>query len=254
MVDVVVPEIEEAIGRRAIYGALAETFSYPTPSSRLTDEVVPLAEAVALDDAEADALRRLLVAALRAPLEERRRVHGLVFTHIEPEDYPPYESAYGLGNIFRQAEIMADAAAFYRAHGLDVGGQRRERPDHIATELEFMTFMAHKEAFALERLGETEVEECRRTQAHFLTDHLLCWAPSFGWRLGVGAPSSSMQTAGRLLSRFLELEADAWQVEAAEHRDEPQPREEPDDGECAIGDVSIGGPGEQAPVLFRRTP
>jgi len=102
---------------------------------------------------------------------------------VESRDLPAYESAYGGGDLFRQAQQMADVAGCYRAHGLSVGGAERERPDHIAVELEFMACLTAKEADALVHLGPTQVELCRESAALFLTEHLGRWGPTFAARL-----------------------------------------------------------------------
>jgi TorA maturation chaperone TorD len=157
-----------------------------------------------------------------------------VFTHIEPEDCPPYESAYGFVDVFRQTDVMADVAGFYRAHGLVVGGTERERPDNVVTELEFMSFMARKEAVALDQLGADEVDECRRTQASFLRDHLGCWGPDFGRRVSLLTDHPLLRASGALLARWIEADLAAFGVEPAERRHEPAPRPLPDDGTCGM--------------------
>jgi len=244
-------EWETAIGRAVVYTLIARLLAYPAPEDldELRSQLVPIAREIRTGDPAVDGLLDQITAGLDAPLDELRDQHSLLFTHIEPEDYPPYESAYSSSDIFRQTSVMADVAGFYRAHGLVVGGRERERPDHIVTELEFMGFMARKEAHALEHLGPEHVEECRRTQAHFLRDHLGRWGPSFGRRVGALSEFPLFCTAGDLLARWLELDMSALDVEPDDRLDEPVPRLAPDDGGCGIdSDRAVGVPVELGPT------
>lgn len=239
MVHVVDAEVAAAAGRHAGYAFLSAALSYPGEESRrrVSEHVVPVLAALRCEDPELQARIDAARAAWDRPLGELRRAHGLLFTHIEPEDCPPYESAYASSDIFRQAHVMADVAGFYRAHGLRVGGRERERPDHITTELEFMAFMAAKEEHALAHLGADEVAECRRTQDHFLRDHLGTWAPSFARRVALVAEDPLHVAAARMLESWLLADLDAAGVEPVRVLDEPQPRPEPDDDACGAAEA-----------------
>lgn len=236
-------EWEMAIGRSVVYTLLARALSYPTPDGldELRTRLAPIATQLTTTDPLLDDLLGEVVRGFAAPIDELRDSHSLLFTHIEPEDCPPYESAYNSTDIFRQTNVMADVAAFYRAHGLQVGGLERERPDHITTELEFMGFMAHKEAHALEHLGSEQIEECRRTQAHFLRDHLGCWGPSFGRRVAVLAEAAPYTSVGSLLARWLDLDLTVLAVEPDARLDEPLPQPERDEETCGADEVDEAG-------------
>lgn len=236
MTEASTAELMTALGRAALYTLLSRALAFPTPGHRteLAEQVGPLAATVETGDEELDRLVREALASLDAPLAELRRAHSGVFTHIEPPDYPPYESAYDRADVFRQTTVMADVAGFYHAHGLRVGGAERERPDHIVTQLEFMAFMARKEAYALEHLGADEIAECRRTQVTFLRDHLGRWAPSFGRRIATFSGELTFQASGRLLERWIEAELEAWGVELESALDAPQPPPPPEDDGCGF--------------------
>lgn len=245
---------ECAISRSARYELLARALAYPSEDqlSALRTRAVPAAIG---RDADPPALALAvseLARALDAPLAELRDAHTHVFTHIEPEDCPPYESGYGPADVFRQTEVMADVAAFYRAHGLRVGGTERERPDHICTELEFMAFMARKEAYALDCLGGDEVHECRRTQAHFLRDHLGCWGPDFGRRVAAVARHPLPVAAGRLLAVWLEVDMATLGVEPIAHLSEPAPRCAPDEDDSCGTTCEPASCMSASPVEFVR--
>lgn len=252
--------VATCIARSALYGFLARAFAFPTRERLVEqrDTAGPLLSMVTTGDEQVDRMVREAVAALSGPGDELRRAHTAAFPPIESRDHPPHESAYASGDIFVQTDVMADIAAFYRAHGLRVGGRERERPDHICTQLEFMGFMAHKEAHALERLGPKEIAECRRTQAHFLRDHLGCWGPAFGHRLTLFAPDGPYRPTGQLLRAWLELDIVALGVTPERVLDEPHPPPPPDDGSCGLDADGIGladptPPPSATPVALRAT-
>lgn len=241
------PQWAEATARSAVYSFLSRSLALPTDAQRevILEAVLPLVERIETGDDELDGLLAAAVAEQRSAGDDLRREHQAVFTHIESQDCPPYETAYDHRDVFRQTAVMADVSGFYLAHGVKIGGVERERPDHIGAELEFMAFMARKEAHALDNLGPEEVEECARTQAHFLRDHLGRWAPSFGHRMSGVSDHPAFVAVGRLLAAWVEADMAAWGVSPSEQLDEPQPMEPPDDGLCGIEvgtDDSMGGP------------
>lgn len=231
-------DIGQAIARSAVYSLLAGSIAYPTTERRdeLRRVVLPVAAAARTGDATLDELLTRMIDAQDTPDGDLRTAHGQQFTHIESQDCPPYETAYFSRDIFRQSQVMADVAGFYRAHGLQPGGDERERPDHIGSELEFMGFMARKEAVALDRLGTDEVDECRRTQAHFLADHLACWAPALGRRMQTTASHPLFEATGALLTGWVEWDCVGLGVEPSTVLDDPAPLPPPDDGSCGADD------------------
>jgi putative dimethyl sulfoxide reductase chaperone len=96
-----------------------------------------------------------------------------------------YETEYGLPHEFRQSQELADIAGFYRAFGIRAGGVLRERPDHLAVELEFMHLLCLKEAKALSCALSQEARVCRDAQGSFLKDHLGAWIGLFSQALEV---------------------------------------------------------------------
>lgn len=237
---------ETALGRSALYAFVTRLLAYPSDIHRLELEEVILP---VIDALHAPPLERLIAGVVDrleahpwdSRLDEARAAHGRLFPPVDSQDCPAYETAYIEGGIFRQAAVMADVAGFYRAHGLEVGGVDRERPDHIVTELEFMSFMARKEAFALDQLGRPEVEECRRTQRSFLRDHLGCWAPAFGVRLARVAQDPLYPGVGLLVAAWVSADMEETGVQPAEVLAEPVAWPVPDDGTCGLEDTDTGG-------------
>lgn len=140
---------------------------------------------------------------------EHRRVFGLVGSQC-------YETEFGLPHEFRQSQELADLAGFYRAFGFRMGGRVRERPDHIAVELEFMYLLCLKEAYAAEHGTTEQVEIARCAQATFLQDHLGSWIEAFATSLLLASGDTGSETEemspylllARLASDFVRSDAE----------------------------------------------
>ncbi len=133
------------------------------------------------------------------------------FGHTLEGPAPPYETLWGLDGSLLQPHAIADLAAFYRAHGLQVlpGG---ERPDHLSVECEFLHYLAYKEARARSRGEAGHAEICRATRAEFLREHVGRFAPAFAERLRKESGDRAFGAAGDLLGALVRSESAALQV------------------------------------------
>ncbi len=117
-----------------------------------------------------------------------------------------YETEIGMPNEFRQSQEMADIAGFYHAFGFRVGGAVRERPDFLASELEFMSLVTLLEARAARDGNRERVEVCREAQRNFLQDHLGRWIGLFAEGLEranrLGRDNSTKELPYLWLARF----------------------------------------------------
>lgn len=229
-------EIDLPTGRSAVYTFLTHGFAFPSDPHvrRLVDDVAPVLGHIQFDDAVLGDLVTECLVALDRDLPDLAQAHQQLFTIIEPRDCPTYETAYRGHDIHQQSHVMADVAGFYRAHGLSFGGPERERPDHIAVELEFMSFLTAKEAVAHLELSPEEVGACRHAQHLFLTEHLGTWAPGFGRRVQMTTARSFYQALGALLAAWVEADMSELGVDPRETLDQPLPPPPPDDGACGI--------------------
>ncbi len=187
-----------ALRRSQLYRFLADAYLYPTEDwTRDLPMLEPILNVLDLNDPSLG-LRPISLLDLQA---EHRRAFGLTGSLC-------YETEYGLPHEFRQSQEMADIAGFYRAFGFDVGGAIHERPDHLATELEFMHILTLKEAYALSSGQLDRADICVDAQRKFLRDHLARWVDWFKTRLlqsevdGVYAALTDLTTA------FIGAEAD----------------------------------------------
>ena len=186
---------EQALRHAQVYRFLTEVFLYPPE-----DWTQDLPELNAIAGGTHTALANLSERGLDDLQAAFRRTFGMTGSLC-------YETEYGLPHEFRQAQELADIAGFYRAFGFDIGGEVHERPDHLASELEFMYVLALKEAYALERGLTEHAEVCADAQRNFLRDHLARWINLFAERLAQNQDDITYRTLAQFASDFVRKDA-----------------------------------------------
>jgi nitrate reductase assembly molybdenum cofactor insertion protein NarJ len=193
--------INPSIRRAQLYSFLADAFLYPT-QNWLEDlpDLYPILADLGLDTLHPSPFTLQLTDLQDA----HRRTFGLTGSLC-------YETELGLPSEFRQSQEMADIAGFYRAFGFLVGGEQRERPDHLATELEFLYVLSLKEAYAAEKGIDEHVEVCVEARRSFLRDHLGRWIGLFFQSVSRGVGSEGEANPylwlSRLAAEFVESDA-----------------------------------------------
>jgi DMSO reductase family type II enzyme chaperone len=96
---------------------------------------------------------------------------------------PPYEGFYRQEK--GQTTIMLEVSEFYKHFGLamDQDDGKRELPDHLCAELEFLHFLAFKEAQARNKETEELLKGYLMAQRDFLQRHPAGWVPAFYQKL-----------------------------------------------------------------------
>lgn len=230
--------VKSALERAAIYRLLGGAFVSPTPA-RL--EELALAAATAATAATGrlrDKLARFAIAASEAEPVATANEH--VFLFGRQVRCSPYESAYsGLSPFGDKTARLADVAGFYEAFGVGPAAAQPDMEDHVGAELEFMSALALKEAYALGE-GEGEAAEITRgAEVLFLTDHLGRWAEAFAREVEAATPLPFYTAAASLLTAWVTAEVetlgakpsrvgapDALDAEAAEPFSCPMAQEE----------------------------
>jgi DMSO reductase family type II enzyme chaperone len=111
---------------------------------------------------------------------------------------PLYGGLYGGARM----KVMEEAVRFYNHFGLHLDEERRELPDHLETQLEFLHYLAFRETEALAR-GE-DPGAFRRAQRDFVARHPGRWVPRLLERLEGQEPMAYFRVLVGLLARFLE--------------------------------------------------
>lgn len=216
-----------ALARAYVYRALAQAFEYPSAEGWVA---LTSPDQVHAFDAAAATLQNPAVeqaaAELRArfPGCEAEQYHDdyvAVFGHAARGSVPMNEIEFGepKADALFQPHRLADLAAFYRAYGLNMAADAGERQDHLCVELEFMSVLAAKEAYALDGQADGEaLLACRESQRDFLREHLGRWAPAFARMLMTRTGPGPLSAFAALLRAFVESDCARFGVAAgADH-------------------------------------
>lgn len=126
-------------------------------------------------DRAAEAARVLVETSLESQLVEYSRLFLGPFKLVAP----PYGSVW----LDKQKTVMGDSTArvaeFYHAQGLQLADEFPELPDHIAVELEFLSYLAFKEREAGSCGDSAAIGRLRQAQLDFINTFLLPWLLPF---------------------------------------------------------------------------
>lgn len=193
--------------RSCLLRLLSRALSYPTRATYAELEAC-IAACGELAEILAPRERALLVALTKDLMELGRegyeREFLRIFTHICAADCNPCETAYTAKHIFQASQCLATITGFYKAFGLEAGG---ERADHIAVELEFLAFLRYREATEVPTAQDDHVEILRRGQRVFLEQHVGRWVGIFCELIGRKAHGGPISLVGLLLVETLTNEA-----------------------------------------------
>lgn len=124
-----------------------------------------------------------------------------------------HETAYGdAGRLLGKAANLADIAGFYLAFGLQPSSTDTHPEDHVTLELEFMSVLALKEAYALVEGWLEHLEVTRDAQAKFVQDHLGTWIDAMAEQLHTTHPHEFYAVLGEALQRLVHAEVGRLRV------------------------------------------
>ncbi len=115
---------------------------------------------------------------------------------------PPYGSVYlELGGRV-MGETTIEVQKIYRSEGLAMDEDFKEMPDHIAVELEFMSFLVNEEIQALGAADLKTAETFQEKQKMFLNNYLR-WIPQFCSRIKEGTDNTFYRALADCLQEFV---------------------------------------------------
>ena len=182
-----------AASRSSLYRRLGEAFAFPSDA---------FVEAVAAGRFVQDLLSEATALPFELPIEGELRGGGALeqeyirLFEVGPgrPPCPLYEGSHRGGRM----KIMEELVRFYEHFGLqpDPGDQ----PDHLCAELEFMHYLAFKEAAALSKGGPAQAFVL--AQRDFLDRHLCRWLPRLRQRLETLEPPPFYAALTRFAEAF----------------------------------------------------
>lgn len=199
------PAAKLAAARSRAWGAFAELFEYP--DAELYEAVCSGTLVQALKDVLGAVDSSLVEGCGWEALTQAGEKDDLAVEFTRLFDVgaggPPCP-LYGGLYVGARMKTMEEVVRFYNHFGLTVSESPRELPDHVTTELEFLHFLAFREAQAIEQGAEPD--PFRRAQRDFIARHLGRWVPKLRAKLeGADAMPFFSEIVGRL-ERLLENE------------------------------------------------
>jgi DMSO reductase family type II enzyme chaperone len=197
------PAGQHAGARSRVYAAFTEVFEYPDEEYFEAVRSGALAEALreVLENVDPSLFEDADLEALSNAGEEEDDL-AVEFTRLfdvggSGPPCPLYGGLYGGARM----KTMEEAVRFYNHFGLTLSESPRELPDHLTTELEFLHFLAFREAQTLEQGDDPGAY--RRAQRDFLARHLGRWIPKMREKMERADPMPFFLELVRRLERFL---------------------------------------------------
>jgi TorA maturation chaperone TorD len=196
--------------REDIYRLLAAC--YYSPNASLFEEDCCASLAILLEGKSAEAVQHARAAAdaLKGVSAEALAVeHARLFVGPFQLVAPPYGSIYLDETKTVMGDSTARVAAFYHKCGLHLTDDFHELPDHIAVELEFMSFLAFKQREAETSGNADDVAQAKSLQREFLRTFLLPWLPLFTMAVIDDGEAPFYQAIARCSAAFITADYEA---------------------------------------------
>jgi len=209
--------VAELEAKAALHSLLAQAMNYPT--AELVDSLRKGRFAGALNES----LAMLARAALKGDIEkcskeyqrrdpsdekemllELERDYTRMFFSSKPRLAYLFESVYREGRLLQESTF--EIAGLYRDAGLVLNDDFRLPPDHIAVELEFLSFLYFKEIEGLQNGNKEAVEYARELQGIVTHKHLKPFAINVAERVAQHARTPFYRTVAHVLKQYYSQE------------------------------------------------
>ncbi len=118
-----------------------------------------------------------------------------------------FESVYREGKLLQESTF--EIARLYRDAGLVLNEDFRLPPDHIAVELEFLSFLFFKEIEGLKNGNKETAEYARELQEIVISEHLRSLALNVAERVVQHARTAFYRTVARVLQQYFSQDVSA---------------------------------------------
>ncbi len=192
--------VGEAIAISTLFRELARAYSYPD-RELIHDARVGFVRLLEDESIYSPQVLFALKQAAHAWRAQSAEVLGEEFSRLFIGSGPVRlrEGCYGDSLRFAgQPTDLADLSGFYLAFGFGPPAEAASPPDHIGTELEFVSLMYLKLASALERRNAEQVYITQRALAAFLRDHLGRWSDALCSSLRDSGANTAYRAVGEV--------------------------------------------------------
>ncbi len=203
-----------SLARAVVYRFLARCFSYPdTELIRLLDgdSLAEILDSWSVLGLDASAQMKEITSWLEsagpaAALDEMQIEYTRLFVNAYPRiAAPPYSSIYLDKDHQVWGPSTAQAGRFYEEAGLSPSEDFADIPDHIAAELEFVSYLILEQQ-KLQPEGTATDQDTVEIEERFLAGHFLKWVPQFLNQVVESTENTFYGTIAHLALRFVDLE------------------------------------------------
>ncbi|MCF8199584.1 MAG: molecular chaperone TorD family protein [Sulfuritalea sp.] len=184
---------------------------YYEPTTDFSEERVfdsMLAAASAIDPVLEKRVHRLRDAFVEQEMQTLLIDYTALFIGPSQPKAMPYASFWLTADQSGRHEATMAVLDYYTQGGLDVSGDFRELPDHIAVELEFLyqlTFAQNQARLTEDKDKLATVSELRD---RFVGQHLNMWLGAFATAVKAGTQIPFYRELAELTEKFVQMEAD----------------------------------------------
>ncbi len=210
--------IAELQAKAALHSLLAQAMNYPDATlvdslrngsffTTVSESLAALGNTALTTELEKCRKEYLDCANKDETLLELERDYTHMFFSSKPRLAYLFESVYREGKLLQESTLTI--AGLYRDAGLVLNEDFRLPPDHIAVELEFLSFLCFKEAEGLKNGNTKAVEYARELQGIVLKEHLRSFALNVAERVGKHAQTSFYRTVTNVLNEHFSQQVEA---------------------------------------------
>ena len=212
--------VAELEAKAALHSLLAQAMNYPDAklvdslrkgkfAGALNESLAVIGDTSLKDDIEKcrkEYLRKDSVDK-KEMLLELERDYTRMFFSSKPRLAYLFESVYREGKLLQESTF--EIARLYRDAGLVLNEDFRLPPDHIAVELEFLSFLFFKEIEGLKDGNKERVEYARELQDAVINKHLRAFALNVAERVAKHARAPFYRTVAQVLQQYFSKDVSA---------------------------------------------
>ncbi|MCS6818172.1 MAG: molecular chaperone TorD family protein [Blastocatellia bacterium] len=196
----------ETEGRREdVYRLLSACYCVPGPELREPDLLDGLIASLKVVCGEAVGFAEQMKAALSQYTETDLLVdYSKLFIGPFKLLAPPYGSVYLDPDRRLMGDSTLDVIKRYQRAGVRFDPTQKDLPDHIAVELEFMSYLIWREREAYQNANFEALRQRLDDQQAFLHQHLSAWVPDFARAIKSGTNNLFYSSLADVTTTFIE--------------------------------------------------